>query len=113
VTNTNTTRIDSLDTRLQATEAELDNVGDLGARLTAVDSQLKTLTTGQTTITRRLDELNIRTTGLDTINNRLTAVESASAEQRNSIARLNDSLTSSTRLIDSRLGRIETRIPIG
>jgi chromosome segregation ATPase len=113
LTNANATRLGAVETRLQTAEAELDNAGNLGERLTNVDRQLKTLNEQQAVTTRRLDEINTRTGGFDTINNRLIAVESASAEQRNSLARLNDSFTSTTRLIDSRLGRIETRIPIG
>jgi chromosome segregation ATPase len=112
LTNTNAALIGTLESRLQVAEAELDNTGDIGARLSGVDRLVGTLTEQQTATTRRLDELNTRTGGIDTIHNRLASVESAAAEHRNSIARLNDSVSSTTRLIDSRLRRIETRIPI-
>jgi chromosome segregation ATPase len=110
LTSANANRLGGIETRLQTAEAELDNAGDLGSRLNGFDDQLKTVNERQRTTIRRLDELGPGIAGLDTISTRLVAVESASAEQRNSMARLNDSLASTTRLIDGRLRTLETRI---
>ncbi|MEX2262659.1 MAG: hypothetical protein WD696_11950 [Bryobacteraceae bacterium] len=95
-----TATLGQLNTRLQANEAQLDNLARVPAQIDSMTAQLRGFSDFQISATQRLNELSTRTAGLAVLTERVAATERLAAENRNSLARVNTDISGLTGRID-------------